>query len=133
MQNTEQHQNVLSEASCLTAPLEIRESVRCVLTLLMTLPSHTPCYLLELLTEFVFVKATDPLVPFLLETSSVSNTKITTFTDGVSLEAALCVHCCRVSYAQARTCYKKHVEFSKNLFILRNALQHVGLVGIWGL
>lgn len=36
------------------APLERRESVRRVLTLLMTLPSHTPCYLLlERLTEFV--------------------------------------------------------------------------------
>lgn len=125
MQSTEQHQNALPEASCLTAPLEIRESVRHVLTLLMTSPSHTPCYLLELLTQFVYVKATDPLVPLLLETSSVSNTKMTTFTDGVPLEAALCAHCCRVSNAQARTCSKKHVEFSKNLFILRNALQHV--------
>lgn len=107
MQSTEQHQNALPEASYLTAPLETRKSVRRVLTLLMTSTSHTPCYLLELLTEFVYVKATDPLVPLLLETSSVSNTKMTTFTDGVSLEAALCVHCCRVSNAQARTCSKK--------------------------
>lgn len=61
------------------APLEMRKSMRHVLTLLMTLPSHTPCYLLELLTEFVHVKATDPLVPLLLETSSVSNTKINYF------------------------------------------------------
>lgn len=124
MQSTEHHQNALPEASCLSS-IRDKEVNEAVLTLLMTLPSHTPCYLLELLTEFVHVKAADPLVPLLLETSSVSNTKITTFTDGVSLEAALCVLCCRVSYAHTRICSKNHVEFSKNLFIQRSALQLV--------